>query len=95
MTPSIHLCLILYRGSFSNTITRRSVPEHSLQCIEEGKTNILSESRISQHPVHVLEKETVYMKNNMEIKFTEIKMIVHVNEGVRKKPPNLSQNTIF
>ena len=25
------------------------------------------------HPVHVLEKETVYMKNNMEIKITEIK----------------------
>ena len=28
------------------------------------------------HPVHVLEKETVYMKNNMEIKITEIKIIV-------------------
>mgnify|MGYP005692054303 CR=1 FL=1 len=25
------------------------------------------------YPVHVLEKETVYMKNNMEIKITEIK----------------------
>ena len=25
------------------------------------------------NPVHVLEKETVYMKNNMEIKITEIK----------------------
>ena len=27
----------------------------------------------SKYPVHVLEKETVYMKNNMEIKITEIK----------------------
>ena len=27
----------------------------------------------SRYPVHVLEKETVYMKNNMEIKITEIK----------------------
>ena len=32
------------------------------------------------YPVHVLEKETVYMKNNVEIKITEIKkMIVHIN----------------
>ena len=28
---------------------------------------------VKLHPVHVLEKETVYMKKNMEIKITEIK----------------------
>ena len=29
---------------------------------------------IQKNPVHVLEKETVYMKNNMEIKITEIQL---------------------
>ena len=29
------------------------------------------------YPVHVLEKETVYMKNNMEIKITEIKKMIY------------------
>ena len=35
-------------------------------------------------PVHVLEKETVYMKNNMEIKITEIKITEIKNDSTHK-----------
>ena len=49
------------------------------QCLTDYLNILHSRLTIGQNPVHVLEKETVYMKNNMEIKITEIK-----NDGTHK-----------